>query len=630
MALVRHAIRVSDEVAEALAERSGGNPFYLEELIRHVARLGMPSSADPLPQTVLAMVEARLGALEPEARRVLRAASIFGQVFHRRGVMALLGEEDSLDPAPAAPTPQEALSWTRGIRNGSGVDIVLARLQVRELTVRRATSRFPGEQEHAFRSALVRDTAYAMLTRADRTLGHRLAGAWLESAGEASAVVLADHFQRGGEPERAAGCYRRAATQALEGDDLDAATALADRGIAVLRQRTEPSLREIAGALLALQATAHRWRGRNAEALRAALEATTLLPRASGAWYSAAAEIAIASLKLGDATRLEEIGETLRDIADRGQEGDGHAVAAARVAIQLVYGGRRELADALFSFLEGAAGAAATDPSIVARVEQARAVRALYDGDVEGHLERMEASARAFEAAGDLRNAHSQRVNTMAAQLEVGAYEEVERAMREAIPSAERMGLVSCAGLGRCNLGLALRALGSLDEARAVETEAVRAFAAQGDRRMEGACRNALALVLASAGDLDGALREAREAVEKLSKTGPARAYALATQARVLLGQGKPSPALAIAREAMLAGLGGIEEGESLVRLVHAEALAAAGDPGSAVAAIAAARARLQVRARRILDPARRRGFLERVADNARTLELARAWAGEG
>ncbi len=633
--LVRHALNVSDDVAGALAERSGGNAFYLEELIRHVARLGMPSSKDPLPQTVLAMVEARLGGLEPEARRVLRAASVFGQVFYRRGVKALLGEDEAAssgNDGGAGPTPQEALSWTRGIRNAkwTSVDMVLAALEVRELTVRHATSRFPGEVEHAFRSALVRDTAYAMLTQADRTLGHRLAGAWLESAGESSAVVLADHFQRGGEPERAAGCYRRAATQALEGNDLDAAVALADRGIAVMQGREGRGPAEIAGALAALQATAHRWRGRNAESREAGLSALALLPKASPAWYSAAAEIAIASLKLGDAVRLGEIGETLRDLADRGEEGEGHAVAAARVAIQLLYGGRRELSDALFAFLESAAGAAATEPSVIARVDQARAIRALYDGDVEEHLDRMESSARAFEAAGDLRNAHAQRVNTMVAKLEVGAYEDVARAMREAIPSAERMGLVSYAALGRSNLGCALRALGALDEALAVETEAALAYAAQGDRRMEGACRNTLALILSDRGDLDGALREAEDAVDKLSKNVPARAYALATKARILIAQGLPGPALDAAREAMLATLGGIEEGESFVLLVHAEALAAAGEPGSAVAAIAAARARLQARARRILDPGRRRGFLERVPENARTLELARAWVGEG
>jgi hypothetical protein len=80
----------------------------------------------------------------------------------------------------------------------------------------------------------------------------------------------------------------------------------------------------------------------------------------------------------------------------------------------------------------------------------------------------------------------------------------------------------------------------------------------------------------------------------------------------------------------MLASLGGIEEGESTVLLVHAEALAAAGEPAAAVAAIAAARARLQTRARRILDPDRRSGFLVRVADNARTLDLARAWVDGG
>jgi tetratricopeptide (TPR) repeat protein len=221
-------------------------------------------------------------------------------------------------------------------------------------------------------------------------------------------------------------------------------------------------------------------------------------------------------------------------------------------------------------------------------------------------------------------------VNIVAAQLEVGAYEEVERAMREAIPAAERLGMVAIAALGRCNLGLALRALGTLDEARALEAEAAGAFATQGDRRMEGACRTALALVLVDAGDLDGALREAREAVERLAMNGPARALALAAQARVLLAKGRPEPALALAREAMMAALGGIEEGESTVLLVHAEALAAAAGPRAAAAAIAAARARLRARARRILDPGRREGFLSRVADNARTLELARAWTGEG
>jgi tetratricopeptide (TPR) repeat protein len=631
MELVRHALGPGDDVAAVLADRAEGNAFYLEELIRHVARLGVASSAEALPQTVLAMVEARLAALDPEARRVLRAASVFGPVFTRDGVVALLGE----DEAAARVTEQ------------------LAALEARELVVRRPASRFPGDAEHAFHHALLRDAAYAMLTAADRALGHRLAGAWLEAAGEGHAAVLAEHFERGGEPERAAGFYRRAAAQALEGNDFDGAVALAERGIAVIPKQagrgfgavrlggarpmelgTGPALGgspgELGGALRALEATAHRWRGRNAEALRCGLEATAQLPRRSAGWYAAAAEIAIAAMKLGDTHRLEEIGETLAELAESGEQGADHAIACARAATQLLYGGRRGIADALFACLDRAAGPAAGDPAVEARREQALAIRALYDGDLEEHVARMDASARAFEAAGDLRNASAQRVNTMFAKLEVGAYEEVERDMRDAIAGAERLGLAAFAALARCNLGMARRALGALDDARAIEAEAATAFAAQGDRRMEGVSRNNLAIILTDAGDLAGAEREARAAIEILATNGPARAYALATLARVQLERGESAPALATAREAALAALGGIEEGESAVMLVHAEALAAAGDRAGALLAIARARTRLGARAQRIADPARRASFLRRVPDNARTLELARAWTGEG
>ncbi|HVY49779.1 MAG TPA: AAA family ATPase, partial [Minicystis sp.] len=70
-----------------LVERAAGNAFYLEELVRAVAA----GKGAELPETVLAMVEVRLEALEPQARQVLRAASVFGQVFWSRGVGALLG-----------------------------------------------------------------------------------------------------------------------------------------------------------------------------------------------------------------------------------------------------------------------------------------------------------------------------------------------------------------------------------------------------------------------------------------------------------------------------------------------------------------------------------------------------------
>src|SRR5258708_7784329 len=88
--LVRQ-IRGDDTALEHVArlvERSAGNAFYLEELVRAAA-----AGLDDLPGTVLAMVQARLEALGAEARRVLRAASVFGEIFWSGGVPALLGEE---------------------------------------------------------------------------------------------------------------------------------------------------------------------------------------------------------------------------------------------------------------------------------------------------------------------------------------------------------------------------------------------------------------------------------------------------------------------------------------------------------------------------------------------------------
>jgi hypothetical protein len=139
-------------VVEDVVTRGAGNPFYLEELIRAVAE----GRGAALPETILAMAEARLDRLDPEARRVLRAASVFGEVFWKGGVAAVLG---GADPAELG---QRLADLTRG-----------------ELIERHADSRFPAEEEFAFRHVLVRDAAYAMLPDEDRELGHAIARAWL-------------------------------------------------------------------------------------------------------------------------------------------------------------------------------------------------------------------------------------------------------------------------------------------------------------------------------------------------------------------------------------------------------------------------------------------------------------------
>jgi len=79
----------------------------------------------------------------------------------------------------------------------------------------------------------------------------------------------------------------------------------------------------------------------------------------------------------------------------------------------------------------------------------------------------------------------------------------------------------------------------------------------------------------------------------------------------------------------LLDSIGGIEEGESLVRLVHAQARHFSGDAEGAVAAISSARERLQGRAIVIADLAFRQSFLRDVEENSQTLKLAREWLDE-
>src|SRR5262249_4095499 len=153
---------------QQIVARADGNAFYLEELIRATA----DGRADALPDSVIGMVQARLDVEGGEAKRVLRAASVFGERFSRAGVAALLGGEGQL---------MDVAHW-------------LDHLAARELVARAATGERREDLELTFTHALVREAAYAMLTNEDRVLGHRLAGAFLESAGAGDAMALAEHF----------------------------------------------------------------------------------------------------------------------------------------------------------------------------------------------------------------------------------------------------------------------------------------------------------------------------------------------------------------------------------------------------------------------------------------------------
>jgi tetratricopeptide (TPR) repeat protein len=592
---------VGEARVAALVERSAGNAFYLEELIRAEAE----GRGNQIPETVLAMVEARLERLEPDARRLLRAASVFGQVFWRSGVIRLLGGGD---------------------HRGAEFDEWIRVLKDRELAVRRRAAKFAGEQEFAFRHALVREAAYAMLTPDDRTLGHFLAGEWLEHSGECEGMVLAEHFERGGVPTRAVEWYKRAAEQGLEGNDFEATIARAEGAVAC------GATGEVLGHLRLLQATASDWNEEKHDGEKYALEAMAQLTRGSPDWFMAAGETALLARLLGHFERVKEIAEDVRAMSGRGNVTIPRIEGTAHVAEAVFFTGALQLGEDLLRALHDMAGSIALEePSVAARIHSAHAIRAVWLGEVEDELFATLAAVVAFEKAGDARNACLNRANAGHCFMYIGAFAEAERELRTALALAEKMGLRNTSLLAKTNLGQVLGRLGRRDESLAVLREAMTGAAAQGSTVLASVARTYLGMMLRLFGDRDAAEREVRPAIEGLKSAHPLYAAGLAALAYVQLDRGQSHEGFELAREAMqmFRTLGGVSEGESFVRLAYAEALYAAGEHDAARAAIAEARDRLLARAERIKNAEWRKSFLQKVGENAKTLARAGEWIRE-
>jgi tetratricopeptide (TPR) repeat protein len=589
---------VTAPVVARVLERAAGNAFYLEELIRAVA----DGKGDELPGTVLAMVQARLATLDSEARLILRAASVFGDVFWEDAVRSLL--EGSAD----------LRSW-------------LELLSEREIVVPRTEARFPGRLEYCFRHAIVREAAYSMLTEEDRPRAHALAGAWLEQVGERDAALLADHFERGGERARAAEWYVRAAEQALEANDLERVLSRAQSGEAC------GAGGETLGRLRLVQALAHQWRGHWAQTDACARGALALLPQGSRRWCVAAEEAVFALGKLGEYGPLDDFIESLLAVAPDEDARGAYAMALGRGSWFLVHATRFDKARIVLeriAVLEREL--VGTDVGAAAQLDAIRAGHALYAGDAETCLRLSQSAIQRFELAGDVRAVAMQLVFVGDSYKELGLYEQAEGPLREAISTATRTGLRVVAALGQLNLGVVLACKGAMDEAIGVERAAVNAFTLDADHRLQVAARSYLGVVLIMAGDLAQAERVAREATMIPSRSPSTRAFALGVLATALLRRGRASDALEPAREAMqiVEELGAaIEEGESLIRLADAEARRGTGDESGARRAIAAARDRVVGRARALHEPSTRKAYLERVPFNARVLECAREWLGE-
>src|SRR5712692_1006678 len=173
------------ETQQALLERAGGNPLYAEEFVRLLTDRGGLEGEVEVPESVQALIAARLDTLSPERKGLLQDAAVMGKVFWA-GALAVMGE-----------------------RELGGVEQALHELARKELVRPSRTSSMETEAEYGFWHALVRDVCYSQIPRASRAERHQRAAAWIEekagSRAEDLADVLAHHYLAALELSRAAG-----------------------------------------------------------------------------------------------------------------------------------------------------------------------------------------------------------------------------------------------------------------------------------------------------------------------------------------------------------------------------------------------------------------------------------------
>ena len=583
---------VSAETVERLIAQADGHAFFLEELIRAVAE----GKGAALPETVLAMVEARLEGLETEARRVLRAASIFGEVFWQSGIASLLG-----GPGRTHKTQD----W-------------LSALVEREVLVRRNESRFPGEQEFAFRHALLREGAYAMLTEGDRVLGHKLAAHWLEAIGEHDPMVLAEHLERGQEPARAGVFYLRAAEQAQRGGDTDAAMKRARRGL----ECDVPDSVHI--GLVGILCESHAWRREWASVAPYADELMRLATPGSAPWAQAAPAKLIIALGQGRIDEFMSQLQLLQSVTPTPDAVGTVLFGLSAGALILDSGGHFELSEGIVTRQrEIIASLHNPSPLASAWLNMTAAYRETWaHEDPWLGLTCARASLEGFLEVGHLRSVANAQVLMGMNLWFLGALPEAERALRETLHVVDDdIGLL--ASTRRISLVGVLADSGALEEARVEAERTLSAGRKSGVPAEEGRGHWLVADVARRAGELDIALRQATEAIDLLAMAPLDQAAAMATLAAIHLDAGRIPEALTIAGTCMerYEATRAFGYRGTFARLTHARVLEAAGEAEAAARAFQEARDHVLATAAKIADEDYRRMFLECVSENKALLE---------
>ncbi|HZD10889.1 MAG TPA: adenylate/guanylate cyclase domain-containing protein, partial [Candidatus Binatia bacterium] len=202
---------IPDGLRKSILEKSDGNPFFIEEVVRSLIENGVVALVErvvdgetkrfwvsksdgsdfSIPDNLQALLAARMDRLEEATRATLQLASVIGRNFYLRVLQAVDETSPELDKHMGT---------------------------LLRLDLIRESARVP-EVEYSFRNPLTQEAVYETILLKRRREFHRRVGEAMEELYpdrlEGLHGLLAHHFRLAGEDEKAIGHYRQAAHQAL-------------------------------------------------------------------------------------------------------------------------------------------------------------------------------------------------------------------------------------------------------------------------------------------------------------------------------------------------------------------------------------------------------------------------------
>jgi class 3 adenylate cyclase len=160
---------LSEKARRALLDKTEGNPLFVEETMRMLSEEGI-ESVERIPDTVQALIAARIDRLPAEAKAILQRAAVIGRVFWAGALERLSPELESVEEP-------------------------LDDLLLRDFVLSEQRSSIRGEAAYRFKHVLIREVAYGGLSKSARAEYHAAFADWLkERAGEELLEIRAYHL----------------------------------------------------------------------------------------------------------------------------------------------------------------------------------------------------------------------------------------------------------------------------------------------------------------------------------------------------------------------------------------------------------------------------------------------------